>query len=681
MADYRLSVRVLSRRNRSSVGAAAYRGGAQYLDERTGRLHDYTSRDDVLHSEMLAPSNAPKWALDPERLFNAAERAEGMRLIEKPQTRYRCVAREWQISLPHELTNEQNIQLAKAFSHELVDRYKIALQVSVHKPPEDGDDRNIHAHLLGTTRVIGPEGLGAKTRNLDDQKAGPTEVLYCRERWQHLQNKHLEKFRHAARVDCRSLRAQGITDRAPKQHLGPTGTAIKRKGGKAYWLPTRTIVDEEVDDPLDLMTDDELCGELTRARAQLIADSAAAMGAAQRRLDKRHADEARARIALQTARADLETYRKRHTVRRVLLDRFGLQWGVHRNLAGQVKGAETRYQQAFDKLAPDERIEALATARLERARAKLREFRKAHPLVAAAHDRWIIESRRLKDLEGDVQRARRAHIAAVRAVNFAARQLKAAESKHEQAQAPAAKTPSIQAIEDELELRRLTRELSHKLDQAETLALEDQAAPPPDLAIDEQAAVRTQDVDQTDVQVRVRTRERDLTTDQGDLQTQDADQTGDQASNAQVADMPVSSPATTEQPRPRRPRGRGRTIVKPSTPPAEEATAQSNAIVDKRERAPRPDLEFANIQDLYRTRKRFADVLDGITDPDHRNAAKQIRQDHGYDIHYTVAWLAERHPRAHKQVLAAIKGQELELQDRKRAATKPRDRGRGGPER
>ena len=678
MADYRLSVRVLSRRNRSSVGAAAYRGGAQYLDERTGRLHDYTSRDDVLHSEMLAPSNAPKWALDPERLFNAAERAEGMRLIEKPQTRYRCVAREWQISLPHELTNEQNIQLAKAFSHELVDRYKIALQVSVHKPPEDGDDRNIHAHLLGTTRVIGPEGLGAKTRNLDDQKAGPTEVLYCRERWQHLQNKHLEKFRHAARVDCRSLRAQGITDRAPKQHLGPTGTAIKRKGGKAYWLPTRTIVDRQVDDPLDLMTDDELRGELTRARVQLIADSAAAMGAAQRRLDKRHADEARARIALQTARADLETYRKHHTVRRVLFDRFGLQWGVHRNLAGQVKGAETRYQQAFDKLAPDERIEALATARLERARAKLHEFRKAHPLVAAAHDRWIIESQRLKDLEGDVQRARRAHIAAVRAVNFAARQLKAAESKHEQAQAPAAKTPAIQAIEDELELRKLTRELSHELDKIKARELDDQTAPPPpapDLGIDEQAVVPTPDVDQVDDKGDVTTKDVDQPdyqarvptpdTDQADMESEDVDQSDDHASKAQVDDTPPLPPATDEQPPPKRRRGKGRTvIVQPKPPPAEDAAARGT------------DSELTSIQGLYRTRKKFADVLDAIKVPNHRQAAKDVRL--GYDLEYTIDWLAARHPRAHKEVLAAIKGQELAVHDRKRAAAKPRDTGRGG---
>jgi hypothetical protein len=51
----------------------------------------------------------------------------------------------------------------------------------------------------------------------------PTErkeyLVAQRERWADLQNKHLERYQHADRVDSRSLKAQGI-DREPERHLG-----------------------------------------------------------------------------------------------------------------------------------------------------------------------------------------------------------------------------------------------------------------------------------------------------------------------------------------------------------------------------------------------------------------------------------------------------------------------------
>ena len=137
---FHLSVKAVSRRTRSSVAAAAYRAGADYIDKRTGRLHDYTRRQGVLDAQVIVPAGAPEWAMDAERLFNAAERAEGMRLYSQPRQRYPTVAREIEIALPRELTDEQNVQLAQDVAREVVDRHGVAAHVCVHEPHKEGDE-------------------------------------------------------------------------------------------------------------------------------------------------------------------------------------------------------------------------------------------------------------------------------------------------------------------------------------------------------------------------------------------------------------------------------------------------------------------------------------------------------------------------------------------------------------
>ena len=53
MAIYHFSAQVISRsQGRSSVASAAYRSSEKLLDERTGELHDFTRKSDVLEKEM-----------------------------------------------------------------------------------------------------------------------------------------------------------------------------------------------------------------------------------------------------------------------------------------------------------------------------------------------------------------------------------------------------------------------------------------------------------------------------------------------------------------------------------------------------------------------------------------------------------------------------------------------------
>ncbi len=80
--------------------------------------------------------------------------------------------REIVVSLPHELSHgnnhEENIALISDFvNKQFVDQGMIAI-VDIHKPDPDGDERNIHAHILLTMRSIDQDGFGPKNRAWND---------------------------------------------------------------------------------------------------------------------------------------------------------------------------------------------------------------------------------------------------------------------------------------------------------------------------------------------------------------------------------------------------------------------------------------------------------------------------------------------------------------------------------
>ena len=263
MASYHLNVATISRAaGRSATAAAAYRAAERIDCEREGRSHDYTRKSGVLHAEIVAPDNAPDWVTDRAALWNGAEASENRKNS--------VVAREWRVALPDELDASSRQELAMDFAHALVERFGVAADVAIHAPHRDGDARNHHAHILTTTRRIGPEGFTEKTRELDDRKRGSVEIEAMREDWAERQNLALERAGSVERVDHRSLEVQRekaeaqrdrlarwmevskavdpeplerqhaqaalraeVLDREPEVKLGPAANAIERKEKRA----------------------------------------------------------------------------------------------------------------------------------------------------------------------------------------------------------------------------------------------------------------------------------------------------------------------------------------------------------------------------------------------------------------------------------------------------------------
>jgi hypothetical protein len=219
---YHCSVKPVSRSaGRSVVAAAAYRLGERLHDELYQTVHDYTRRRGVEFTFTVAPVDSPAWAHEPEALWNAAERAE----TRKNST----LAREVELALPSLLEPADRQRIAEQFAAALVERYHIAVSVAIHDPSNHGDDRNYHAHILFTTREMTPEGLGKKTRVLDDRKTGPQEVTKLRELAAHIINEHLATAHADIRVDHRSFKERGV-EREPTTHLGPAATEMERRG-------------------------------------------------------------------------------------------------------------------------------------------------------------------------------------------------------------------------------------------------------------------------------------------------------------------------------------------------------------------------------------------------------------------------------------------------------------------
>jgi hypothetical protein len=214
MASYHLSVKI--GKNSSGAKHAAY----------ISREGKYADKEDC---EAVLNENMPDWAKEPNDFWQAAdqyERANG------------SIYREFEISLPRELTPEQRLKLVKEFTKiELGNKFTYTAAIHNPKAAIEGGEQP-HAHIMYSERTLdgierpaeqhfkrynakNPERGGCQKANTaktkDERK---TELVALRERWAKLQNKHLAAAGMPGRVTHRSLAAQGIA-RLPEAHIGP----------------------------------------------------------------------------------------------------------------------------------------------------------------------------------------------------------------------------------------------------------------------------------------------------------------------------------------------------------------------------------------------------------------------------------------------------------------------------
>lgn len=125
------------------------------------------------------------------------------------------------LALPAELNGYDRMQLVKGFAAEIT-LGKAPWLAAIHRPSDDGDERNFHAHVV--IRDRDPD-TGKTVCGMSDK--GSVDRL--RAAWERHVNAALDRAGVDARVDRRSLADQGI-EREPQLHVGVAGTAIQREG-------------------------------------------------------------------------------------------------------------------------------------------------------------------------------------------------------------------------------------------------------------------------------------------------------------------------------------------------------------------------------------------------------------------------------------------------------------------
>jgi ATP-dependent exoDNAse (exonuclease V) alpha subunit len=265
LAIYHLRLKVISRAlgraakpggatRRSVVAAAAYRSGERLYDSSQERWFEF-DKPDVIHKEILAPDNVPvaEWVFDRQTLWNFVERAE--KRVDAQ------LAREVEITLPRELTKDQQIELVRAFVRDQFVSKGMVADIAIHRPDASDGQEQPHAHVLLTLRRLDPSSptgfCATKERGwnepvevakavsearkrfnntgLPEDKAALEEaearrnVNVWRREWAAYANRALDAAGSAARIDHRTLEAQGIF-RAPQPSLG-----LARHIEKAYF--------------------------------------------------------------------------------------------------------------------------------------------------------------------------------------------------------------------------------------------------------------------------------------------------------------------------------------------------------------------------------------------------------------------------------------------------------------
>jgi Ti-type conjugative transfer relaxase TraA len=214
MAIYFFRAKFIKRsKGQSAVHAAAYRSASRLHDFHLDRTFDYTTKTDVVHSEILAPEGSPEWVYSRGLLWNA---------IEVREKRYDAqLANELQFALPEELTQSRAIALAREFvQQEFVERGKVA-DLNVH-----WDQGNPHAHVMLTLRKLEHGAFGLKE---NEWKRRGQLVTQWREHWADAANEHLLRAGLDIRIDHRSYREQGI-GLEPQVHLGRAVSEMQARG-------------------------------------------------------------------------------------------------------------------------------------------------------------------------------------------------------------------------------------------------------------------------------------------------------------------------------------------------------------------------------------------------------------------------------------------------------------------
>lgn len=221
MANYHLSVRMISRQGgKSCVRFLSYCSATILVDSQTGESWNHPDKDHVKHIEILVPEGAPEWINEiaqeckhspTSAMQKFSDACEGAEKRKDSQ-----VYREVEISLPNELTDEQNITWLREFVRDVYVKRGMVAALHFHaKTNEQSGIYQPHCHIVLTTRHLLDQGFGLKNREWNQHSL----LEEAREQYAAYQNAVLKEYGFEIRVDHRSYADREI-DVEPQPKLG-----------------------------------------------------------------------------------------------------------------------------------------------------------------------------------------------------------------------------------------------------------------------------------------------------------------------------------------------------------------------------------------------------------------------------------------------------------------------------
>lgn len=139
------------------------------------------------------------------------------------------------VAFDADASDAENVAALKYFCETVLEPLGLAYSAVIHRAPEGGDERNVHAHILTNFRPTAR--VGPYTWSFADHVRGELDgrdgVQMLRHLWAHSMSEAAEKAQRNMRYTGLGYGARGL-DLEGGEHLGEARNAILQRGGKVW---------------------------------------------------------------------------------------------------------------------------------------------------------------------------------------------------------------------------------------------------------------------------------------------------------------------------------------------------------------------------------------------------------------------------------------------------------------
>ena len=132
-------------KGQSAVDKAAYISRTTIKSEYDGVTYYPKYSEDLVHSEIMLPENAPEEYADRGTLWNAVELAE--------KSKNAQLARMYKVSLPNDWSYEFAVEVMRDYIKRNFVSQGMCADFAIHDSENEKHQRNLHCHIMLTMRA------------------------------------------------------------------------------------------------------------------------------------------------------------------------------------------------------------------------------------------------------------------------------------------------------------------------------------------------------------------------------------------------------------------------------------------------------------------------------------------------------------------------------------------------